>query len=116
MLCALYTEFNPRFSPILLIYRFAHWKIEETDFTCVLAVTITTVDGNTCFAVHAPYVLHEQSRSFRYSSRTQIYSELTIYNICNFGDIYIPTREFRVFYITMKILIILGTIHYSTCI
>jgi hypothetical protein len=31
-----------------------------------------------------------------------VYSVLTIYNICNFGDIYIPTREFRVFYITMK--------------
>jgi hypothetical protein len=34
---------NPRFSPILLIYRFALWKTEETNFTCVLAVTVTTV-------------------------------------------------------------------------
>ena len=57
MLCA-YTEFNPRFSPMLLIYRFALWKIEETDFTCVLAVTITTVDGNTCFAVHLTFYMN----------------------------------------------------------
>jgi hypothetical protein len=47
MFCAL-TEFNPRISAVLLIYRFALWKTEETDFTSVLAVTLTTVD----WAIH----------------------------------------------------------------
>jgi hypothetical protein len=59
MLCAL-TEFNPRISPVLLIYRFALWKTEETDFTSVLAVTLTTVDWAITYLIcSAPYVLHE---------------------------------------------------------
>jgi hypothetical protein len=57
MLCAL-TEFNPRISPVLLIHRFALWETEETDFTCVLAVTLKTVDWAIMFC-SVPYVLRE---------------------------------------------------------
>ena len=75
-----------RFSPILLIYRFALWKIEETDFTCVLAVTITTVDGNTCFAVHLTFYMNNLDL---FVIQAVLRADYCIYNICNFGDIYI---------------------------
>jgi hypothetical protein len=55
MFCAL-TEFNPRISAVLLIYRFALWKTEETAISPVIGChSYNRRLGNTCFVVHLTF-------------------------------------------------------------